>query len=95
MKVAPSLIVFLLATLPLVAADWPRRPVAVQTLIDQAMAENLALRSQAIDVEQALVRLLEPDKPVFKTMDHLLGQPRNVKGDVLCAISSLDNAMLK
>jgi outer membrane protein TolC len=59
MKVAPSLILLLLAALPLVAAEWPRRPVAVQALIDQAMADNLALRSQAIDVEQALARLRE------------------------------------
>lgn len=59
MKVAPSLVVFFMTVLPMVAEEWPRRPAAVETLIAQALEGNLALRSQAIDVEQALVRLQE------------------------------------
>lgn len=59
MKVALFMLFAVLAVGPGFAADWPRRPAVVEALIGQAMADNLALRSQSVDVEIALVRLRE------------------------------------
>jgi len=59
MKVVTSLLFFACATASVFAADWPRRPAAVEALISQAMVNNLALRSQGVDVEIALARLRE------------------------------------
>ncbi len=59
MKAVRVLIIAVLVGAPVFAAEWPRRPAAVEALIEQAMAENLALRSQGVDVELALARLRE------------------------------------
>ena len=59
MKVVMSLLFFASVAVPGFAADWPHRPAAVDALIGQAMADNLALRSQGMDVEIALARLRE------------------------------------
>jgi len=59
MKFARTWFLVVCTALPALAADWPRRPAAVEALIGQALAENLALRSQGIDVELALQRLRE------------------------------------
>jgi len=59
MKVVLFLVVSVLVAGPVLAAEWPRRPAVVESLIDQAMADNLALRSQGVDVEIALARLRE------------------------------------
>jgi outer membrane protein TolC len=41
------------------AADWPKRPTAVEALVAAAMAENLALKSDQLDVQIALAQLDE------------------------------------
>jgi len=58
MKVVPTLL-FVVWVVPGFAAEWPRRPAAVEALIDQAMTSNLALQSQGVDVEIAMARLRE------------------------------------
>ena len=59
MKVVMSLMFAVMAVAPGFAAEWPQRPAAVEALISQAMAGNLALQSQGADVEIALARLRE------------------------------------
>jgi len=59
MKVVSSLLMIALAAAPIFAEEWPRRPAALEALIGQAMAANLALQSQDVEVEMALARLRE------------------------------------
>lgn len=59
MKVVLILVAAAWVAGPCVASDWPHRPAIVEALIEQAMGDNLALRSQNLDVEIALERLRE------------------------------------
>ena len=59
MKLVSTLIFVFVAVAPGFAAEWPRRPAAVEALISQAMTGNLALQSQSVDVEIGLERLRE------------------------------------
>jgi outer membrane protein TolC len=47
------------ATMLSASGEWPQRPSVVQSLVAEAMAGNIALQTQAVDVEQARVRLDE------------------------------------
>lgn len=59
MKVVSFLLLAAMAAVPGFAAEWPRRPAALEALIDQAMKANLTLQSQGVDVEIGMERLRE------------------------------------
>jgi outer membrane protein len=59
MKPGFCLIFSLTAATLLAGGEWPQRPTVVQSLVAEAMAGNIALQTQAVDVEQASVRLGE------------------------------------
>jgi outer membrane protein TolC len=59
MKVLTIVFFGLAAAVTAESAEWPKRPPAVEALVNEALAGNLALRSQAVDVEVALERLKE------------------------------------